>query len=208
MSAIKHYIANAHDEFDAAMLAKIELGFKQGKLVIEKKLKADKIDIIFVNAPASVIPEIGVGGFSPGPFNLYVSLNPNYQHFLIEDLVLTIIHEAHHCMRWRGPGYGETLGEAIVSEGLASLFEQERSGRPPIYNRVNIKASEIKTANKLLNSNAFNHSEWFFGSKDTQRWFGYTYGYQLCKAYSEKTGKTAAELVHAEAKLFLGDASK
>jgi uncharacterized protein YjaZ len=203
MSSIKHYIANAHGEFDAAMLAKIEVGYKQGKSYVEKKLKANKIDVVFVNAPLNVIPEMGIGGMSPGPFNIYVSLDPAYKNFLDEDMACTIVHEAHHCMRYRGPGYGRTLGEAMISEGLACLFEEEYSGKPPIYTQVKIKQSEIKEATKLLNSKSYNHSDWFFGSEKIQRWFGYTYGYQLSKAYSQKTGKSAAELVHTSAKLIL-----
>lgn len=203
MSTIKHYIANAHGEFDAGMLAKLEAGFQQGRLVVEDKLKADKIDVIFVNAPLSTIREQGIGGYSPGPFNLYVSLDPQYKNLLVEDIVSTIVHETHHCLRWRDPGYGKTLGEALISEGLASLFEEECSGQTPIYAQVKIKPSEIKAAKKLFNSKTYNHSKWFFGAKEIQRWFGYTYGYQLCKAYSVKTGKSAAQLVHAKAPSFI-----
>ncbi len=200
---INKYIANASGEFGAEILDKVEAGFNQAVPIVQDKLSADKIDVIFINAPMNVIPEIGIGGYSPGPYNVYVSLDPEFTTFTVEDMVLTILHESHHCMRWRKPGYGQTLGEAMISEGLATLFEEEYSGEPPIYAQVKIKDDEIEEARKNLDNKQYNHSEWFFGAKGIQRWFAYTYGYQLSKAYSERTGKSAAELVHTSAKLFL-----
>jgi len=202
---INKYIANASGEFGREILDKIDDGFTQGQAIVRDKLGADKIDVVFVNAPMNVIPEIGIGGYSPGPYNIYVSLDPNFKTFSVEDMVLTILHETHHCMRWRKHGYGQTLGEAMISEGLATLFEEEHSGTPPIYAQVPIKQDEIdKARNSLLDKN-YNHSEWFFGAKNIQRWFAYTYGYQLSKAYSQKTNKSAAELVNTPAELFLKD---
>ncbi len=120
-------------------------------------------------------------------------------------MVLTILHETHHCVRWRKPGYGQTLGEVMITEGLATLFEEEHSGTLPIYAQVPIKQDEIDKARNILNDEKYNHNEWFFGVKNIQRWFGYTYGYQLSKAYSQKTNKSAAELVNTPAELFLKD---
>jgi uncharacterized protein YjaZ len=199
---INKYIANASNEFGIEILRKIEEGFREGLKIIRNKLNADKIDIIFVNAPMNVIPEIGIGGYSPGPYNIYVSLDPKFTTFTVEDMTSTILHETHHCMRWRNPGYGLSLGEAMISEGLATLFEEEYSGITPLYAQVKIKQEEIEKANKSLNNKEYNHSDWFFGGKDTQRWFAYTYGYKISKSYSQKVSKTAAELVNTPAKLF------
>ena len=203
MSKIVKYIANASGEFNEEILGKIDSSFRKATKIAEEKLKANKIDVIFVNAPRNIIPEIGIGGYSTGPYNIYISLDPNFTNFLEEDMVLTILHEAHHCMRYRKPGYGKTLGEAMVSEGLAALFEAEINGKPPIYATVKIKAKEIENAKNILNSEKYSQGEWFFGDKNIQRWFGYTYGYRLCKSYSKKTGRTAAELVSVKAKLML-----
>ena len=199
---INKYIANASNEFGPEILKKIEQGFSEGLKIIRKKLNADKIDIVFVNAPMNVIPEIGIGGYSPGPYNIYINLDPKFTTFAVEAIVSTILHETHHCMRWRNPGYGLSLGEAMISEGIATLFEEEYIGKTPIYAQVKIKQEEIDKANKNLNNRDYNHSDWFFGGKDTQRWFAYTYGYKMSKAYSKKVNKTAAELVNTPAKLF------
>ncbi len=201
MKSIKHYIANAHGQFDDEMLEKIKSGFKDGSKLITDYLGANNIDVVFVNDPFSIIPEQGIGGYAPGPYNIYVSLDPKNKSFTRENVLLTMLHEAHHCMRWRKPGYGNTLGEVMISEGLATLCEAEYSGVVPIYGRVKIKEKEIKKALVSLDKD-YIHKDWFFGSKDIQRWFAYTYGYHLCKEYSEKSGKNAVQLMHEDAKVF------
>jgi uncharacterized protein YjaZ len=201
MSSIKFYIANATGEFDRAYIEKIEACYVAAEDVITKKLNATKIDIIFVNAPMNIISEIGIGGFAPGPHNIYISLDPQINKWFQKDMIMSIAHEAHHCMRWRDPGYGDNVGEEMISEGMATLFEEEVAAETPVYAKVKIKPEEIEEVKKHLNdkSKYAGHQKWFFGADDIQRWFGYTYGYQLCKAYSNKTGKTAAELVNTNA---------
>ena len=201
--SINKYIANASGEFCNEIIDKIDAGFAQGRDIVRNKLDADKIDVFFVNDPMGTMPEIGIGGYSPGPYNIYVSLDPDFKAFSVEDIVLTMLHETHHCMRWRNPGYGQSLGEAMISEGLATLFEEEHSGIPPIYAKVQIKQDEIEKAKKDLNNKNYDHTKWFFGTKNIQKWFAYTYGYQLSKAYSQKVNKNAAELVNCSAELFL-----
>jgi len=166
-------------------------------------LGANKIDVIFIYAPKSVIPEMGIGANSPGPHNIYVAFDPEFKDIKDEDIFLSIMHEAHHCMRWRDPGYGKTLGEAMISEGLATLYEEELSGKPPIYSQMNIQPEEIEEAKKMINHEKYDHAKWFFGTNEITRWFGYTYGYQLCKAYAVKTGKKASQLIHIDAQRML-----
>jgi len=206
MSSIKHYIANSTGELDKL----VDMISKSTSLVIpivEKELDAKQIDIIFVSAAALAIPEYGIGGNSPGPNHVYVSFDPNSDKITQSGLNETLLHEIHHCMRWRNPGYGETLGEAMISEGIACLYEEQHSGKTPLYAKVRLKGSQIAEAKKIINSKNYNHSDWFFGSKDIVRWFGYSYGYKLCKDYSAKTNKKASELVDIDAKkiLYSGD---
>ncbi len=163
--------------------------------IVEKELNANQIDIIFISASMLAIPEYGIGGNSPGPNHIYVSFDPNSDKITQKGLTETLLHEIHHCMRWRDPGYGDTLGEAMVSEGLACLYEEQHSGETPIYAKVNIKDEHIQQAKELLDSNKYDHSEWFFGGKKIDRWFGYTYGYNACKHYANTTNKNASELV-------------
>lgn len=202
MNKINSYVANSTGKLDPLLL-KIQAAFDEGVAILVDKLKADQIDVIFLYNPWAVIPELGVGAYSPGPYHLFVYLDPSFKDLKQEDILLSIVHEGHHCMRWRKPGYGMSLGEAIISEGLATLFEEEISGKPPIYSQVKITSDEIEKAKRIFNKKTYNHPEWFFGGKKAQRWFGYSYGYQLCKAYCAKTGKKASELAHVDAKKIL-----
>lgn len=202
MSSIKHYIANSTGELDdLTEMIKESLGLVIP--IVEKELGADKIDIIFISAAGLAIPEYGIGGNSPGPNHIYVSFDRQSEKITQKGLNETLLHEIHHCVRWRNPGYGETLGEAMITEGLACLYEEQHSGDAPIYAKVKLNDDQIVKAKKIINSKDYVHSNWFFGSKNIDRWFGYSYGYKLCKYYSEKTNKSASELVHTNAKLIL-----
>jgi hypothetical protein len=75
--------------------------------------------------PSRVVPETGVAAraWSADRLDLWVDPNNPWTQAAGEEEVLAIVaHELHHCARWKRPGYGATLGEAIVSEGLACHF--------------------------------------------------------------------------------------
>lgn len=198
MSSINHYITNAAGDL-TKFIPLIDDSLKKAIPIIQKELKAEAIDIVFVSASSQTIPEYGIGGNSPGPNHIYISFDPDSDKITKRGLEGSLLHEAHHCMRWRDPGYGETLGEAMISEGLACLYEEEHGSRVPIYARVSLSKQEIESAEKEINSKKYNHAEWFFGTGKTARWFGYTRGYELCKLYSNTKGLSAADLVHVPA---------
>jgi uncharacterized protein YjaZ len=65
--------------------------------------------------------------------------------------------------------------------------------KTPIYAQADIKQKHINVALLAWDSVRF---KWFFGGNDMPHWFGYTFGYQLRKAYSIKVKKKASELVN------------
>ena len=158
------------------------------------------IDIIFLSEPdgRGVIPELGIGAYAT-PNSLFVRFAPKGKEITEDNLLATLLHELHHCARFHQPGLGKSLGEQMVFEGLACLYEEERVGRTPIYASVSISGENRKKALDNLNDQAFDYDEWFFGAGRLERWLGYTLGYQLCKAYSEEAGKSAAEAAHTAA---------
>jgi Predicted Zn-dependent protease (DUF2268) len=94
-------------------------------------LPIQRTDVIIHVKPDWAIPETGVGGFSPTATHCLVHLNPRHADFdtnLETELAPTIAHELHHCARHGGVGYGHTLLEALVTEGLACVFEREFRG--------------------------------------------------------------------------------
>lgn len=199
MSTIHSHIANATGELDD-LIEMIRSAVAETKPTLDHELKASQIDIIFVSAPLLAIPEYGIGGHAPGPHHIYVSFDPKSKKITKQGLIETLLHETHHCMRWRDPGYGETLGETMISEGMACLYEAEHRGKPPLYANVEVSTKDIERVKQHLNDKNYDHSEWFFGSKNVSRWFGYTYGYRLCKRYADKHKTTAHEMVHLPAK--------
>lgn len=158
------------------------------------------LDILVQCMPEAVIPETGFAGraYSPTLFGLAIDpANPNLPGMLENGtLVRQIVHEVHHCLRMRGPGYGWTLGEALVSEGLAGQFVcwlLKTAAEP--WERA-IELSELQ-ANPVplttLQSPHYDHSAWFFGTGDFRRWYGYTLGYQMVDAWRRDNAECATE---------------
>lgn len=152
------------------------------------------MDAVVIDAPEMTIPEWGVGGYTYGPHIIIVGLDPaaTVDSHHIER---TLVHEFHHTMRWRGPGCGGSLGQMLVSEGMAQLFEEEVLGEAPFFSRVSITDDEIAAARAVLYEPEFSQTKWFFGADGITFSFGYTYGYRVCSAYANATGKPASKLI-------------
>jgi len=94
-------------------------------------------DVVITHNPLATIPELGIGGLSPNGYLVQPSVDPAHPDFwkaLQVHLSRTLAHELHHCARWRDPGYGSSLGETLVSEGLADRFDLEvHPGAPPYH---------------------------------------------------------------------------
>lgn len=142
------------------------------------------LDII-VKAGMQVIPEKGHLGYSPEPGIVYITVDPKNLSFCSNhnnSLERMFAHELHHAARWAGPGYGFTLGEAIVSEGLAGHFTLELFGGEPepweSLNEVEIQSHILRTR-KDWDRTDYDHNAWFYGTSNLPRWLGYTVGFNL-----------------------------
>lgn len=97
-------------------------------------LAVDDVCIKFYVDIGGVPPHWGLVGYAPGPNQITIVLDPNRPRFKDREgktrFSAVVTHEWHHVCRHRGPGYGKTLGERLVSEGLALRFE-EQCGFPP-----------------------------------------------------------------------------
>ena len=142
--------------------------------------------------PDVTIPEIGIGGYTNPRGNVSLGIDPthaNLRHVLKTWIPSTVSHELHHSSRIRsGPGYGVTLGQAMVSEGLADRFSYEVFPHlpPKPWDHALTKAQEHASwlqARPLLNDHDYSHSEWFYGGGATPRWVGFTLGYDIVGRY-------------------------
>lgn len=167
-------------------------------------LPVDRVDVAFF-VGKKVIPETGDLGYARRNW-IRITVDPSHKNgieFIVEKrLPKTLAHELHHVARMRGVGYGKTLLEAIVTEGLAdhfsdSLYPEPKSPWIDALSEVEIKTTWEK-AKTLLNKK-YNRAEWFFGKGSIPRWAGYTIGYRLVGDAIKKMGKTPQELVGVKA---------
>ncbi|MDP3993050.1 MAG: DUF2268 domain-containing putative Zn-dependent protease [bacterium] len=158
-------------------------------------LPVEGVKIFMRHDPSSAIPELGVSGYSPDGDEVYLAVDashPKFKSFVIPNVYRTLLHELHHTARWRGPGYGETLLDSLVTEGLADHFELELTHNTPqpwdTALSVKEKQSLLGRAKKELHSKQYSHEDWFYGSKkrNIPRWTGYTLGFDIVGEYLKK----------------------
>lgn len=200
---VKLHILNASGTLDSH-IELIETAFDESLSLLPDGFITEGIDVTIQDLASWVVPELGVVGHTYSGHVVQISLDPKHDLQKI-DLIKTIVHELHHAVRWQKVSFNKTLGELIVSEGLACLFEEELTGQAPIYVQGDVSDSNIEVVKSELNNSKYDQSKWFFGSTaEIPRWFGYTYGYSLCKAYAKQHDLTAAKMVDLKAETVLG----
>ena len=137
---------------------------------IEGKIVLSDVRIEIDDDAKSAIPETGVGGYAPSANLLKIHINPGFEGLeenIDAEIKSTLAHELHHCARWASIGYGNTLLEALISEGLADHFDIEINGGAPKPWSTALTIAELdgirKMAEKEFSNEQYSHSEWFFG---------------------------------------------
>ena len=204
MSTTLH-ILNSGGQLDC-IRKRIEASFTAGLSVIEQLLPVRNVDVVVYRDAKRVIPEIGICGISLTSDRVMIAVDPLHPKlvdaFEIEFMSM-LGHELHHCARWAGPGYGNTLMEALISEGLACSFESElRGGEVPFYANA-LSPSLLEHAKsealRLADSEAYSHSSWFFGAGTLPRHAGYSLGFHLVSRYVAAFGNPASKLTQTPA---------
>ena len=172
-------------------------------------LRADRIDVLIVPGKR-LIPDWDCNGFADGPWRITITVDPtsdgHEKRPLDAQLRAMLAHELHHAMRSRGAGYGSTLGEALVTEGLAQCYEEEVGCPTPNYAvavRGPALAKLVQLANDELWSEDYDHSKWFFGSKTDNSfpWAGgYSLGYVVMRRWLEQRDLAASSAVGVAAR--------
>lgn len=188
----------------------IQFAFKEAIKRVEGKIRLSGVDVIICDNPDAAIPETGVGGYAPSAHLLYVSIDPGHPGLterLKTEILSTLAHELHHCARWESVGYGKTLLEACISEGLADHFDIEVNGGEPKPWSIALQEEELEkamAAAKEVFDAEYDENEWFWGTGDFPRWAAYSIGFALVANHIDKTGKSAGELVGINAQEFIG----
>jgi uncharacterized protein YjaZ len=179
---------------------------------VRELIPVEQVDVMIVENPSWTIPNVGLGGYSPTPNLVQIWLDPNvpdFKHNLEHELAPTLAHELHHAIRWHNPGYGQTLLEAMVTEGLAQAFEISfRDGQVPYYAILQnpSRMDELMDLARLKFHNApYDHNGWFFGNetRGIPNWAGYALGFEIVKQYLEKANTTAGKAYAVTAKTIL-----
>jgi uncharacterized protein YjaZ len=203
-------ILNASGRFNAVVDA-IRTQTNKAIELAQTKIQLSDVDIIFSYNPAETVPHLGFGGYTPDAHTVQISVdtdNTELVHALDEELVHTLLHEFHHAMRWCSVGYGETLGEALVTEGLADHFSVEATGGAPSLWTQGFSNEELEAllvcARAEFDKTDYSHEDWFFGGNGLPKWGGYALGYFIVGKYlAEHPGVTAASLCNVEAREIL-----
>lgn len=206
MSCVLHLL-NASGRLDSWCSA-LDEAFAQALPRIAAHLPEQGVDVV-VQAGAWVIPELGLNGYSPDAERVFLTLDPDSPHLpqAFPDTFTALLgHELHHCLRHAGPGYGTTLGETLISEGLACQFEYELTGQLPFYAQASPQEmAGYWDALKAAWQQPCDHARWFFGSGDLPRHLGYALGRWRVELYLQRHGLTAAACGQYPAEAFLAE---
>ena len=183
---------------------KIKELFRSSYKKISEVLVVNALDVTVEEEPKHVIPGMVIGGYAPGPHRVEIYMDTskvNFARLFTAQFPVTLAHELHHAVRWKTVGYGTTLGEALVTEGLAMHFEAEvfPEDLSPWAKALDEKQDKglWPRVQKELTKKGYDHNAWFFGShrKNIPHWAGYRIGYRLVGQYLSETGKLASECV-------------
>jgi hypothetical protein len=170
---------------------------KAGRTAISRLISPPRLDILVQRRAGAVIPEIGMVGRAYRKSLFALTFDPDNERFsacLSDGSVRRqVAHEVHHCLRMAGPGYGDTLGEVLVSEGLAGRFVGRLFGSPPEpwERAVDDEALRVNHPDlEALRSTTYDHAAWFVGAGGLRpRWLGYTLGYEIVGKWLDGAGE-------------------
>jgi hypothetical protein len=176
-----------------------------------------RLDLLIQRAAGWGIPELGMNGHAHRKTCLALTLDPDSANFSASlangTLRWLVVHEVNHALRMAGPGYGRTLGQALVSEGLADHFGLQCLGPPAPFWTTMIPPTEwarlLRLAEPELHVVGYDHPAWFFEKTGSgiPRNTGYTMGFALIGAYlAAHPEATAATLTTEPADAILTDA--
>ncbi|MEO1088620.1 MAG: DUF2268 domain-containing putative Zn-dependent protease [Acidobacteriota bacterium] len=159
--------------------------------------------------PARSIPGYGLAGYTLGPSDIEIVVDPAIatDAVVAARLPLIVAHEIHHTVRWRSPGPYGTLLDAFVFEGMADHFAVNLLGVAPAPWSEALAPAELDRflalAQPSLDDPSFDFGDWFLGTRDKPVWTGYTLGYEVIGAHlMNNPGESAVSLVNEPTETF------
>ncbi|MBF6300158.1 peptidase [Nocardia amamiensis] len=161
-------------------------------------------------------PSLGITGNGGMSGFILITLWPYPEN--VERLEATAVHELNHNLRYSPGGVvwnptTVTVGEHVVSEGLADAFARQLYGDNLGYTRIGVphlrdEAVFAKVVSGLGVTGMQNFTAWVHGDAIAERFgvtpvglptgAGYAVGNRIVDAYLAATGQTAAQALHAD----------
>jgi hypothetical protein len=169
--------------------------------------------VVQVGNPSHLVPQAGVNGFtSPATGQIILQLGRTAQSSLARTLHLwfprDLAHEVDHSVRiLGGTGFGTTLLQETISEGIATAFDQAAfPGPPDPFAQAITPTQECtlweKVKPQLGATNLY--SLWMFGGPGVPRWTAFTIGYHIVNDYRDHDRNVSwAQLTSASATAIL-----
>lgn len=158
-----------------------------------KLLKYKKrVDIVVIESQSFfVIPKLGIGGTAIGKSCIEIRIDfsrKDLAKIIKIELPATIYHELSHIVRENSIGYGSTLLDSFISEGISCYVEKKAMPGKKIPYIQNIKEEKKfwHRAKKMFAKTKYNYSEWFFGTGKLPNWIGYRFGYLIVERFMNK----------------------
>lgn len=193
------------DELDAADVLGI---MEESVQKFNKWLRHKECNLLIYADSFATISEQGIGGRCGEADTVLIFIDPNHkqgvEHNVKTWLPSAIAHELYHARRYASHPVASTLGEALIEEGLPTMFEEfvDLALQVPYAHHLDslgiVKA--WKRAEVLLESDKFRRDDWFYGGGGIEKWTGYSLGYDIVKKYMIKKGiQNPAEIVDVPA---------
>lgn len=159
--------------------------------------------LLTVSSGRNVIPEIGVGASSLAPGHIEWVVDVNHRDgvdaIVRTQLRSSLFHEMHHLTRgWviSGGGPVDSFMDAVVSEGMATVFEREFAGSQPLWGEYPEEVAAWVDELRELPITAFDsYAQWMFMHPDGRRWIGYRAGTYIADQAVAASGRSSADLV-------------
>ncbi len=173
-----------------------------------KWLNLKECNILVYADKFATIPEQGVGGRCGEADTILIFIDPKHKNGIIHNvkqwMPSAIAHEMCHARRYATWPVAKTLGEALVDEGLPSMFEEFMYSDIDVPYAHNLDSQELsliwKKAKPILKSEDFNRDDWFYGGNGIKKWTGYSLGYDMVRQYMAKRNiKNPAAIVEVKA---------
>jgi uncharacterized protein YjaZ len=196
---------------DAALAAQLTAvpGLEVPDITVQVVL-GDPGDAHFMGPVLGISGNGGISGF------IVITLWPFPEN--VARLEATAVHELNHNLRYSPGGVvwdpmTVTVGEHVVSEGLADAFSRQLHGDELGYTRIGVphlhdEAVFAKVVSGLDVTGMQNFTAWVHGDATAERFgatpvglptgAGYAVGNRLVDNYLTATGQTAAQALHAQ----------